>query len=135
MEQPHDALKQALLALENRSWTAIKQRDSRTAAELSEDPCLVIGAQGVCEMKREAFPAAVEQASYELHGFALEDVHIRPLSEDIVVLAYTVKEDLTVDGKKLEMKAFDSSIWIKRGDGWVCVVHSESPAGDPFGRH
>jgi hypothetical protein len=77
----------------------------------------------------------LEGATYELNGFSLEDVHFRRLSNDIAVMAYKVSEDLTVDGKKIELKAFDSSVWTKRGGEWVCVVHTESIAGDPFGRH
>ena len=130
-----DALKREILALEMLYWNAIKAKDSRTAARLSDDPCMVVGAQGVGEITRAAFPKVMDQATYKLNGFSLEDVHVRPVSDDVVALAYTVLEELTVDGKKLELKAFDASVWKKTADGWTCVVHTESPAGDPFGRH
>lgn len=32
-------------------------------------------------------------------------------------------------------EAFDSSVWVHRIGHWVCAVHTESLAGDPFGRH
>ena len=133
--KPLDALKQELLALEMRYWNAIRAKDARMAARLSDDPCMVVGAQGVGEITRAAFSRVMDQATYELNRFALEDVHVRPVSDDVVALAYTVIEDLTVGGKKLELRAFDASVWKKTGDGWLCVVHTESPAGDPFGRH
>jgi hypothetical protein len=53
----------------------------------------------------------------------------------VVALAYTVNEDVTVEGKRMKFKAFDSSVWKKSSEGWTCVVHTETPAGDPFGRH
>ena len=134
MEQ-QDALKQELLALETRYWDAIKAKDSRTAANLSGDPCIVVGAQGVGEVRREAVSKILEAATYELNEFSIGDIHIRQVSDDVVALAYSVTEDLTVDGRKLELKAFDTSVWKKSSEGWTCVIHTESPAGDPFGRH
>jgi hypothetical protein len=129
------AVQQELLERERSYWNAIKERNSQVAARLSDDPCVVVGAQGVGELSRSALSKMLEGATYELNGFSLEDVHFRRLSNDIAVMAYKVSEDLTVDGKKIELKAFDSSVWTKRGGEWVCVVHTESIAGDPFGRH
>ena len=45
--EEHDALKQELLAREKSYWAAIKEKNSRVAANLSDDPCIVVGAQGV----------------------------------------------------------------------------------------
>ena len=50
-------------------------------------------------------------------------------------IAYKMKEDLVVDGEGIQLEAFDSSVWVRRDGKWVCVVHTESLAGDPFGRH
>ena len=131
----HDALEQELLAREKRYWNAIKTKDARVAAQLTDDPCIVVGAQGVGELSRSAVSSMLEGASYTLDEFSLEDVHFRRLGDDVVALAYKVREDLTVDGQKVKLEAFDSSVWMKRNGDWVCVVHTESPAGDPFGRH
>lgn len=132
--QQQEALKQELMALETRFWNALKARDSRTATSLSDDPCLVVGAQGVDEVRRESFRKMMESAPYELYGFRLSDARIRQVSDDVVALAYTVTEDLTVDGSKVELKAYDSSVWKKADGEWTCVMHTESPEGDPFGR-
>jgi hypothetical protein len=53
MEQ-HDALKQELLAREEDYWNAVKEKNARVATRLSEDPCIVVGAQGVSEVSRNA---------------------------------------------------------------------------------
>ena len=134
MEQ-HAALHQELLALEHRYWNAIKEKNAAVAARLSDDPCIVVGAQGVGELSRSALSKMLNGATYELNEFSLENVHVRSLNGDVAVIAYTVHEHLTVEGKNVELKAFDSSVWMKRGGEWVCVAHTESPAGDPFGRH
>jgi hypothetical protein len=50
------------------------------------------------------------------------------------VIAYTVREELTVDGKPLTMEAADASTWVKKDGNWVCALHTESVLGDPYGR-
>ena len=62
-------------------------------------------------------------------------MHFRLLGSDVAALAYKVSEDFTVEGEKIKLEAYDSSVWMKRNGEWVCVVHTESPAGDKFGRH
>jgi hypothetical protein len=134
MEQD-EVLKQELLKRERRYWNAIREKNAQDAARLSDDPCLVIGAQGVGELSRKELSGMLSKAPYELRSFSLEDVRFRRLGDDVAALAYKVSEDLTVDGEQISLQAYDSSIWVKRDGDWVCVVHTESPAGDPFGRH
>jgi hypothetical protein len=64
----------------------------------------------------------------------MEDVSIEKLSDDVAVIGYKIREKLTVDGKPLELEAADASTWVKKNGEWVCALHTESVAGDPFGR-
>jgi len=64
----------------------------------------------------------------------IEDMHVRPLGDDAAIIAYKVKESMVVDGENVELEAFDSSVWTRRDGKWVCALHTESLAGDPFGR-
>lgn len=132
--QLSDATKRELLALEKQYWNAVKEKDSATAASLSDDPCVIVGAQGVGEVDRSTLAKMVEAARYELKAFSLEDVHMRQVGDDVVAMAYKVKEHLVVEGQDVKLEAFDSSVWVRRGGKWVCILHTESPAGDPFGR-
>jgi hypothetical protein len=124
-----------LLALEKKYWSALKAKDSSTAASLSDEPCVVVGPQGVAELDRSALVGMMENATYELNDFELEDVHVRRLTDDVVVVAYKVKEALEVDDEPVNLEAYDSSVWVRRGGQWTCGLHTESIAGDPFGRH
>jgi hypothetical protein len=127
-------LQNELMNLEKRYWNAIRDKDTNTAVKLSDDPCIVVGAQGVGEVSKRQMAKMLDGAGFELRNYAIEDVHLRRLSEDVVALAYKVKEDLVVDGEDVALQAFDSSVWQRRDGEWVCVVHTESLAGDPFGR-
>ena len=51
-----------------------------------------------------------------------------------ISLAYTVHEELTVDGEPVSHDATEASTWVRRDGQWLCAMHSESVKGDPFGR-
>ena len=56
------------------------------------------------------------------------------LNEDVALVAYQVKEKLTVDGTPVNLEANDSSVWVRKNGEWLCAMHTESLVGDPFGR-
>ena len=130
-----DRLGRELFTLEQKYWNAIRDRDSSTAASLSSDPCVVVGAQGVGELDRATLARMMQGATYELKNFEFDDFRVRHVTDDVALVAYKVKEDLVVEGQDLNLEAFDSSVWVRRDGQWVCVAHTESIAGDPFGRH
>ncbi len=123
-----------LLALERKFWDAIKAKDSATAVSLSDDPCVVVGPQGVGEIDKRTLAGMLKGAPYDLTEYSLEDVHVRPVADGVALVAYRVNEKLVVDGKETALQAFDSSVWVRRGGNWVCALHTESLPGDPYGR-
>jgi hypothetical protein len=123
-----------LIRLERRYWQALKDADAKAATELSDDPCVVAGAQGAARVDRATLAKMLAGASWKLESFELTRVDARVLSEDVGVVAYQVREELTVDGARLSFDAADTSTWVRRDGRWVCAVHTESIAGDPFGR-
>ena len=130
-----EKLSNELLSLEKKYWNAIKSRDTTTAKRLSTDPCVVVGAQGAGEIDRKALGDMLDKAKYDLTDYRFDDVRVRQIADDVAVVAYKVKEKLVVDGKDLTLDAFDSSVWVQRDGEWLCAVHTESVAGDPFGRN
>ena len=128
------AIEKELIELENQYWQAIRDRDIEAAIRLTDDPCIVTGAQGVGSIDRQTYTKMMENASWKLNKFELRDVQVRLLSEDVAIVAYRVKEELMVEGKPLTLEAADASTWVRRDGGWVCALHTEAVAGDPFGR-
>ena len=78
----------------------------------------------------------LRQATYELKKFEIDDsaFELRKLTDDVALVAYSVREDLVVDGKAESLEAYDASVWVRRGDQWFCALHTETLKGDPFGR-
>jgi uncharacterized protein (TIGR02246 family) len=128
-------IEQELLALEKRYWQAMKDKDGAAAAELTDEACLIAGAQGVVEVDRRTLVGMMEDASWTMQEFSIgDDVHVRRLDADTAILGYKVHEDLIVDGEPVSIDAADTSAWVRRDGRWLCALHTESISGDPFGR-
>jgi len=123
-----------LLDLENQYWQAMKEKDVDTAMSLTDDECIVTGAQGIGRVDRKTLADMLKNAPYTLHSFELKDAEVRQIRDDVAVVAYKVHEDLTVDGKPVKLEAADASTWVRRGGRWLCALHTEAITGDPFGR-
>jgi uncharacterized protein (TIGR02246 family) len=124
-----------LLGLEKQYWQAIKDRDAEAAMRLSDDPCIVAGAQGVGCIGKQALAAMIGSPRYTLSSFELsDDAEVRLLTDDVAIVAYKVHEELTVEGKRVALDAADSSTWVRRDGRWLCALHTEAIKGDPFGR-
>src|ERR1041384_8223687 len=97
-------LEKELLELEKQYWQAIKDKDVDTAMRLSDDPCIVTGAQGVGSLDRKSLGSMLKAARYTLNDFELkDDAQVRLLGNDVAILAYNVHEDLTVEGKPVTL--------------------------------
>jgi uncharacterized protein (TIGR02246 family) len=123
-----------LLDLEKQYWQAIKERDVDAAMRLTDEECIVTGAQGVGRMNKQSLSQMLKDASYTLNTFELKNPEMRQLRDDVAILAYKVHEELTVDGKSVKLDAADASTWVRRDGRWLCALHAESLTGDPFGR-
>ena len=124
-----------LVDLERRYWQALKDKDVEAALELTADPCIVTGAQGVGMIDHSTYRAMMENATWTIVGFEIrDDVQVRLLDDRTAIVAYTIHEELEVDGEPVAFDAADASTWVRRDERWLCALHTESLAGDPFGR-
>jgi ketosteroid isomerase-like protein len=128
------AMERELVEAENQFWRAIKDKDVDAATKLTDEPCIVTGAQGHARIDRKKFAELMETAKWELIRFELKDVQARLINPEVGVVAYKVHEEITLEGKPLTIEAVDSSTWVRRNGQWLCAVHTEALAGDPFGR-
>ena len=86
-------------------------------------------------MDQRSYEKMMTGASWRILEFEIEDgAEGRQLTDDVAVVVYRVREEMTVDGKPVTLRAADSSVWVRRGDGWRCAAHTEAVAGDAFGR-
>ena len=135
MAATHENLANELFALETQYWQALKHNDIDTMLRLTSDPCIVAGAQGVASLDRKTFREMSQNPIWQVKAFRLADPKVQMIADDVAVLAYTVHEDMTVDGEPISLDCADSSTWVRRNGSWQCALHTESILGDPFGRY
>jgi hypothetical protein len=112
----------------------MKDKDVDGALQLTDEPCIVTGAQGVSRIDRDGYRKMMTAAKWDLVDFEFSEIQTRRVTDDVAVVAYKVKEQLDVEGKSVSFEASDSSTWVKRDGKWLCAVHTEAVSGDPFGR-
>ena len=126
--------KDTFVALERRFWDSVKDRDGATAMELSDDPALLVGSQGIAEVPRQALGPMIEQPIWRVLSYEIKDFVVREVAPGAVITAYKVIEELVAEEGPFTLEAYDSSVWVGRDDSWVCSLHTESLVGDPLGR-
>ena len=123
-----------ILDLEHQYWQAIRDKNVDAITRLTDDPCLLTGAQGAAKIDRKSLAGMMSNAPWTLQAYELSDANVRMLSDDVAIVAYKVHEELTLEGKPLKIDAADASTWVRRDGHWVCALHTEAIAGDPYGR-
>jgi hypothetical protein len=103
---------------------------------MTNDRCIVVGSQGVSAIDPSTMARLMNSGDWELERFTFDEstAQVQFLNDDIALVAYRVKEKLTVDGKPVNLEANDASVWVRKNGEWLCAMHTESLAGDPFGR-
>ena len=128
------AIERELTGLERKFWQALADRNVEAALEMTNDPCIVTGPQGVASIGHREFRQMMKSDTARLEHFDLDDVKVQQLTDDTAVVAYKVREQMTVEGKPLTLEAADASTWVRRNGKWLCALHTEALTGDPFGR-
>jgi ketosteroid isomerase-like protein len=128
------ATENEIIAIERQYWQALQDGDIDTIMQLTADPCIVAGAQGVGSLSHEVFRKMMQSSEWTIDSFELTDIQVLAPRDDLAVVAYKVKEVLTVQGKSVTLDASDASTWVRRDGRWLCLLHTESISGDAFGR-
>jgi hypothetical protein len=118
--------KDDIIKLERSYWDAMKRKDGAKASELSGDPAITSGANGVMRIPKTKMGQMTEEGKWTLESYAFDDIEVSTPAPDIAIIAYTVKQDVTMDGKPKSFRAADSSTWVRGPRGWECHAHSET---------
>jgi hypothetical protein len=133
---PDNSREQELIKLEHEFWDTMKTKDGAKAGSMTRDGCVVVGAQGVGAIDGKMMEKMMADGKWDLNSYTFDEktMQVHFVNDDVAVIAYKVNEDLTVEGKKLPLEANDASDWVREGGKWRCALHTESVAGDPYGR-
>jgi ketosteroid isomerase-like protein len=120
------ATKDEIIALEKEYWDAMKRKDGKRTAQLSGKLALTTGPRGVTSISKTKMGQMTEEGNWTLESYAFDDVEVVTPSPDVAIIAYTVTQNVTMDGKKQKLRAADASTWIRGAEGWECHAHSET---------
>ena len=118
--------KEDVIALETSYWEAMKAKDGAGTSQLSGRISLVAGAQGVMSIAKSEMGKMTEEGNWTLESYAFDDIAVTIPTPDVAVIAYTVSQKVKMNGKSQNLRAANSSTWIRGADGWECHAHSET---------
>ena len=127
---------QEIIETEQQFWDAMQKKDGVAASRLTDDGCIIVGAQGVSAIDRASMAKMTAEGKWDLKQFSFNDKtrQVRFINDDVAIVGYTVNEQIVYEGQTLKFDAHDSSVWVRHDGEWRCALHTESLAGDPFGR-
>ncbi len=118
--------KDDIIKLERSYWDAMKSKDGKKTAELAADPSIVSGMNGIMRIPKSKMGKMTEDGKWTLESYEFDDIEFSTPTPDVAIIAYTVKQEVTMDGKPQTLRAADSSTWIRGPKGWECHAHSET---------
>jgi hypothetical protein len=121
---------ETLIALEKKFWQSLVDDDSDTAISMLNDPAIMVSGQGAIKVDHEMYRRMAEHGPMKLSQFELSDVQVVFPNDTTAVLTYHATQTVTSRGNSARtvQEVNDSSTWIKSGDRWRCVMHTETPA-------
>lgn len=124
---PKTATRDDVKTLDRTYFEAVKNNDSRTVADLTDDSCIVVGPQGIRRLKRDEVASMASDRMHELKSYRLDDVNreVLMVNDDLAIVAYKANVEM---GTTAPVEAFDSSVWVRRDGSWRCALHTETPA-------
>jgi hypothetical protein len=120
------ATKDEIVSLEKDYWEAIKRKDGKRTAQLSGQLALTTSARGLSAISKASMGKMTEEGDWTLDAYDFEQVEVVTPAPHVAIIAYKVKQNVTIHGKKQELRAADISTWVRGADGWECHAHSET---------
>jgi hypothetical protein len=123
-----------IIAVEREYWDSMISKDPSVATRLTATESVIVGAQGVSTVTSKGIGEMVKSDGWKLKKYDFSDIKVMSPAPDVAIIGYHVREELEVEGKPLTLEANDSTTWVRKSGKWVSAAHTESVAGDPFGR-
>ena len=121
---------QTLQTLERKFWQSLVDEDFNTAEALLGDPALIVSTHGSRRIDHAGYRQMAKDGSMKVKSFELGDMDVLLPSDSTAILTYDVKQVVERNGQvgRIAQQMHDTSTWIRKGDSWKCVAHTETPA-------
>jgi ketosteroid isomerase-like protein len=119
-----------LINLEKKFWQSMIDDDAETAIGMLSDPALMVSSHGSMKFDHAQYRQMAQKGTYRLQSFDLGEVQVVFPNTTTAVLLYHVKQTIKprAAGDAITQEMNDTSTWVKIGNAWKCVMHTETPA-------
>jgi len=119
-------LQSELMAKEEMLFTAWGKKDAEAFKKNLTEDSVQIGSSGSYSGRGSILKAMGTQTC-DMRNFDAQDVVMRKLSQDVIVLNYTFTQEGTCNGKKLPARLSATSIYVQKDGQWKSALYHESP--------
>lgn len=119
-----------ILKLEREFWTTMAAGEHEKSARLIASQSAMISPKGVMTFTPADYVKMGRASPYTIKDWVLSDEKVVFPTKDSAVCTYRVKQTVENGGKSETTMNHDTSVWVRDGSDWKCVLHSEIPAGD-----
>lgn len=121
-----------IIDLERKFWQSMVDNDADTAIGMLCDTSLMVSEHGAMQFGHDEYRRMAEQGKWVLKSYEFSDMNVVFPNDDTAVATYHVKQQVAQRDKSdgaTTQEMNDTSTWIRDGEGWKCVMHTETPAG------
>ena len=114
--------------LERTFWQSMVDGRPELATQMLTEPAVMVGSHGPSKFDHAAYEKMARDDRQRLVDYAISGMDVVFPRDDVAVANYRVRQTLEMDGCYVENDVFDTSTWVRVGDRWLCVMHTESEA-------
>jgi hypothetical protein len=114
--------------LERTFWQSMVDGRPELATQMLAEPAVMVSSHGPLKFDHAAYEKMARDDRQRLVDYAISGMDVVFPRDDVAVANYRVKQTLEADGCYVENEVFDTSTWVRVGDRWLCVMHTESEA-------
>jgi ketosteroid isomerase-like protein len=129
MEPMMQTSSKTVIDLEKKFWQSMLDQDTDAALSMLDEPALMVSGHGALKFDHAGYRKMAEEGSMTLTRFELHDIEVVFPNDTTAILTYRVSQDVAPRGssKVATQEMADTSTWVRGGDGWRCVMHTETP--------
>jgi hypothetical protein len=121
-------LESELVASEQRVADSEKNKDRETLLQTLADDFIYVAYNGLVFTKDRI----VKELPYiNIDQSQMENFKVRQLEPGAAILTYDLMVRGAIAGHDLPQRMYASSVWVRRSEHWILVLHQETPAHHP----
>jgi hypothetical protein len=112
--------------LEKAFWQSMVDGKPQVATEMLSEPALMVSGHGAMKFDHAGYTKMANDDRHRLVDYRFSDMDVIFPKDDVAIATYRVNQKVEMQGKPVEKDVYDTSTWVKVGNQWRCVAHTES---------